>query len=199
VGTYSNGRRTFSRWRSRRIGQLHCVTRAGKGRPVVLFHPSVREVLLSERLELCTQLCHRYIQNRVLQWKEVKRGKLFWMVVILEERCTGDVREPTVESAGEGRVRRAWACWVAQWVWWLATDWVTGVRSPTEADDFSSTLCAQPALGPTLAPVQRVPGVHSPGAKCGSGVMLTTYPVLVPRLGKRGAVSPFPPGDLHGM
>jgi hypothetical protein len=50
---------------------------------------------------------------------------------------------------------------------------VTGIRSPTEAQEVSSTLCAQPAVGPTQPPVQWVPGALSPGVKCGRGVMLT--------------------------
>jgi hypothetical protein len=32
---------------------------------------------------------------------------------------------------------------VAQSVQCLTTDWTAGVRSPTEAEDFSSTLCIQ--------------------------------------------------------
>jgi hypothetical protein len=29
----------------------------------------------------------------------------------------------------------------------LATDWTTGVRSPTEVEDFSSSLCVQTSSG----------------------------------------------------
>jgi hypothetical protein len=43
---------------------------------------------------------------------------------------------------------------VAQSVQWLATEGATGVRCQTESGDFPSTLCAQPALGPTQPPVQ---------------------------------------------
>jgi hypothetical protein len=32
---------------------------------------------------------------------------------------------------------------VAQSIQCLTTDWTTGVRSPTEAEDFSSSLCVQ--------------------------------------------------------
>jgi hypothetical protein len=35
---------------------------------------------------------------------------------------------------------------------------------------------------PTQPPIQRVPGVLSPGIKCGRGVTLTTHPHLVPSL-----------------
>jgi hypothetical protein len=73
---------------------------------------------------------------------------------------------------------------VAQSVQCLTTGWTAGVRSPTEAEDFYSTLCAQPALGPTQPPIQWVPGALSPGIKRGRGVMLTTHPILVLRLRK---------------
>jgi hypothetical protein len=32
-------------------------------------------------------------------------------------------------------------------VWCLTTDWTTGVRSPTEEEDFSSSLCVQTGSG----------------------------------------------------
>jgi hypothetical protein len=47
---------------------------------------------------------------------------------------------------------------------------------------FPLASASRPALGPTQPPVQWVPGVLSPGIKCGRGVMLTTHPHLVPRL-----------------
>jgi hypothetical protein len=40
---------------------------------------------------------------------------------------------------------------------------------PTEAEDFSSSLCVQIALGPTQPPVQWVSGALSPGVKRGPG------------------------------
>jgi hypothetical protein len=43
------------------------------------------------------------------------------------------------------------------------------VRSPTEAEDVSSTLCAQPALGPTQRPIQWVPGAPSSGGEVRPG------------------------------
>jgi hypothetical protein len=46
------------------------------------------------------------------------------------------------------------------------------VRSPAEATE------SRPALGPTQLPVQWVPGVLSPGVKCGHGLTLTAHPHL---------------------
>jgi hypothetical protein len=46
---------------------------------------------------------------------------------------------------------------------------------------FPLASVSRPALGPTQPPVQWVPGVLSPGLKCGRGVTLTTHPHLVSR------------------
>jgi hypothetical protein len=64
---------------------------------------------------------------------------------------------------------------------------------------FPLTSASRPALGHTQPPVQWVPGAVCPGVKRGRGVMLTTHPLLVPRLRKRGAVPPLPPRALHGV
>jgi hypothetical protein len=47
---------------------------------------------------------------------------------------------------------------------------------------FPLTSATRPAVGPTQPPVQWVPGALAPGVKRGRGVMLTTHPLLVPRL-----------------
>jgi hypothetical protein len=59
---------------------------------------------------------------------------------------------------------------------------MTGLRSPTEAEDFSSSVCIQTGSGAHPASCPMGTGVHSPGVKHGQGVMLTTHPRLVPRL-----------------
>jgi hypothetical protein len=53
-------------------------------------------------------------------------------------------------------------------------DRVIEVRSPTGAEDFSSSLCVQ-----TSSEAQWVPGVLSRGVKRGRGVTLTTHPHIV--------------------
>jgi hypothetical protein len=55
------------------------------------------------------------------------------------------------------------------------------VRSPTGAEDFSSSLCFQTGSEATQPPIQWVPWVLSPGVKRGRGVTLTSHPHLVPR------------------
>jgi hypothetical protein len=49
---------------------------------------------------------------------------------------------------------------------------------------FPLPSASRPALGPTQPRLQWVPGALSPGVKRGRGVMLTTHPLLVPRLTK---------------
>jgi hypothetical protein len=48
-----------------------------------------------------------------------------------------------------------------------------------EAEDFSSTICVQPALGPNQPLVQWIPGIF-PRGKCGQGILLTAHALLVP-------------------
>jgi hypothetical protein len=64
-------------------------------------------------------------------------------------------------------------------------DLVTGDRSLTEVEDFSSTLCIQPAMGPTQLSVQWVPGIF-PRGKCGRDVLLTINPLLLPWVERDG-------------
>jgi hypothetical protein len=54
---------------------------------------------------------------------------------------------------------------VAQSVWWLTTDWTTGVRSPTGAEDFSSSPCVQTASGAHPASCTVGTGGLFPGSK----------------------------------
>jgi hypothetical protein len=81
---------------------------------------------------------------------------------------------------------------VAQSVQCLTADWTAGVRSLTQAEDFSSNLCVQTGSG------AHTPGALSPVAKRGQGVMLTTHPLLVPRLTKTGAIPPVTQMRLYG-
>jgi hypothetical protein len=71
---------------------------------------------------------------------------------------------------------------VAQSVHCLTTDW-TGVRSPPQAKNFSSSLCVQTTseAHPASYPIN-IPGVLSSEVKHGRGVTLTTHIHLVPKL-----------------
>jgi hypothetical protein len=54
---------------------------------------------------------------------------------------------------------------VAQSVQCLTTDWTTGVRSPTEAEDFSASLCVQTGSGAHPASCPMGIGGLFPGGK----------------------------------
>jgi hypothetical protein len=91
---------------------------------------------------------------------------------------------------------------LSQYSDWLRTgtmDWTTGVRYPTEAEDFSSCLCVQ--TGSEARPASYPMGTRSPfpGVKRGRGVTLTTHPHLVPRLRMSRSYTFSPPMCLHGM
>jgi hypothetical protein len=85
---------------------------------------------------------------------------------------------------------------VAQSAKCLTTDWTTEVRSPIEAEDFSSSLCVQTGsvAHPASCPIGT--GILSPGVKRGRGVMLTTHPHLVLRLRMSRAYTSSPPCAL---
>jgi hypothetical protein len=58
---------------------------------------------------------------------------------------------------------------VAQSVVCLTTDWTNGVRSPTEAEDFSSSLCVQIGSGAHPASCPMGTGGPFPGGKVRQG------------------------------
>jgi hypothetical protein len=64
---------------------------------------------------------------------------------------------------------------------------------------FLLAPASRPALGPTQPPIQWVPGVFSPGVKCGQGVMLTTHFHLVPRLSMSRRYTSSLHMRLHGV
>jgi hypothetical protein len=51
----------------------------------------------------------------------------------------------------------------------MATDWTTGVRFPTEAEDFSSRLCVQTGSGAHPASCTMRTGGPFPGGKARPG------------------------------
>jgi hypothetical protein len=57
---------------------------------------------------------------------------------LLSQHLSGRTKESTCQDLGAG---------VAQSVQCLTTDWTTGVRYPTEAHDFPSSLCIQTGSG----------------------------------------------------
>jgi hypothetical protein len=91
----------------------------------------------------------------------------------------------TVELLGAG---------VAQSVWCLTTDWTTGVRSPTDAEDISTSLC-----------VQTGSGAHSSsctvgtGGKAWPGRDVDHSPHLVPRLRMSRSYTSSHPLRFHGV
>jgi hypothetical protein len=58
---------------------------------------------------------------------------------------------------------------VPQSVQCLTTDWTAGVRSPTEAEDFSSNLCVQTGPGAHPASCTVGTGGSFPGGKARPG------------------------------
>jgi hypothetical protein len=64
---------------------------------------------------------------------------------------------------------------------------------------FPLVSASRPALGPTQPPVKWVSRVLSPAVKRGRGVMLTTHPLLVPRLIKSRSYTSCHPKHHHGV
>jgi hypothetical protein len=73
------------------------------------------------------------------------------------------------------------------------------VRSPTGAEDFSSSPCVQTGSRAHPASYPMGTGVLSPWVKRGRGVTLTTHPHLVPRLIMSRSYTSSPPMRLHGV
>jgi hypothetical protein len=81
--------------------------------------------------------------------------------------------------------------WVSQSIQRLATGWtVRGIESRW-GRDFSHT--SRPVLGPTQTPVQWVLG------KVAGALVLTTHPLLAPRLRMSRAILLLPLWALHGL
>jgi hypothetical protein len=77
-----------------------------------------------------------------------------------------------------------------------ATDWTTGVRSPVEAKDFSSTLCVQTSSKASPTPIQWVPGSFS-GGKSRLELEADHLLHLVPRSRMSRSYNTAPPWRLH--
>jgi hypothetical protein len=73
------------------------------------------------------------------------------------------------------------------------------VRSPTGAEDFSSSPCVQTGSEAHPASYPMGTGGSFPGVKRGQGVTLTTHPHLVPRLRMSRSYTSSPLMCLHGV
>jgi hypothetical protein len=69
-----------------------------------------------------------------------------------------------------------------------------------KAEDFSATLCTQPALEPIQPPVQWVLEIFTRG-KCGRGVLLTSHALLMLCVKKERGYTSSPPvcQNWHAM
>jgi hypothetical protein len=82
----------------------------------------------------------------------------------------------------------------------LVCCWTAGVRSPTEAEDFSSDLCVQTGSGAHPASYIMGTGGSFPKVKRGQGVILTAHPLLVSRSRKsRSCTSCHPNAPLWSV
>jgi hypothetical protein len=119
---------------------------------------------------------------------------------IKQKKCTKINNTPTVSSRHILRKYcLPYVSRVAQSVQCLTTDWTAGVRSPTEAQDLSSNICIQTGSGAHPTSYTMGTGGSFPGVKRGRGVMLTTHPLLVPRLRKSRSYTSCHPKRLHGV
>jgi hypothetical protein len=81
-------------------------------------------------------------------------------------------------------------------------DWTTRRSrfNPQQRQEiFSLTSVSRTALGPTQPPVQLVPGVLSPGLKCGRCVTLTTHRHLMPKSRMSRSYTSSPPFASIGV
>jgi hypothetical protein len=88
---------------------------------------------------------------------------------------------------------------VAQSLYCLTMDWTTGVRSPTEAEDFSSSLCIQTGSGAHPASCTVGTGGLFPGSKVRPWHDADYSPHLVPRLRMSRSYTSSHPMRLHGV
>jgi hypothetical protein len=77
--------------------------------------------------------------------------------------------------------------------------WLGPCPSPTEAEDFSSSVRVQTGSGAHPASCTMGTGDLSPGVNRGRGVMLTTHPHLVLRLRLSRSYTSSHPMRLHGV
>jgi hypothetical protein len=80
----------------------------------------------------------------------------------------------------------------------LTTDWTTGVRSPAEAKDFSSSLCPNQLWGPPSLLSNGYRGSFH-GSKARPGRDADHSPHLVSRSRRSKNYTSSPPWRLHGV
>jgi hypothetical protein len=87
---------------------------------------------------------------------------------------------------------------IAQSVQCLTTDWTTGVRSPEEAKDFSSSLCVQTSSVAHPASCTMRTGGSFPGRKARPGRDADHSPHLAKKKILSRNYIASPPWHLHG-
>jgi hypothetical protein len=88
--------------------------------------------------------------------------------------------------------------WGAQSVQCLATDLTAGVRSPTEAEEFSSNLCVQTGSGARPASYTMGTGGSYPGGKARPGPDADHSPPYSAEVKKEGAIPPVAQMRFYG-